>query len=255
MTVRVPGHLCAADSCQNSKMHSFTNLFSGPMKTPVYIAILLLCALKSAPLRGQEVFLHEFDLMKDVWRSERWVLHATGNWKHIYNEVGWSRIGLSPALDHLRGSWTFSTGINSSYTFDPEIDAFWEIRPWVSVGYQFLLLRRIEVGQRILSEWREFVSTESDRRANYHRFRYKVRLGFQLWDDPRWSQAVSLEWYFLDSPAAYERFPNERDYRLTFIHRLPNSHALTLGLEAERYLYSDLRADGLAVLFILGYRL
>lgn len=211
--------------------------------------------LAVTPVQAQEVFLHEFDLSKGLWGREHWGLQATANWKHIYNKIGWSRVGVSPVLDYTTGPWTFQGGVGSSFTFDSQIDNFWEVRPWIALNFRFTLLRKILVEQRFRSEWREFYTYGDFKPENYHRFRYGLGLVFRLWDNPRWSQRLGFEWYILDSPAAYERFPNERDYNLTFIHVLPNNHQITFGFELESYLNSQLRADGHAYLLILGFRI
>lgn len=221
----------------------------------LFIAFFQLLSCTYKPLWSQEIFLTETDLTKELWKTDNWQFQATVNWKHIYDEIGWSRIGLSPVLSRLEGGWRFSGGIVSSFTFDSEIDNFWELRPWVAVNFNFLLLKTIRVGQRFRSEWREFVSAGSTRRANYHRFRYALNLGFRLWDDPRWSQRLHFEQYFLDSPADNERFPTERDYNLTFFYQLANEHQLSVGFEVESYFFSELGNTGHAYLLILGYRL
>ena len=63
--------------------------------------------LAVVPLQAQEVFLHEFDVSKGLWGKECWGVRATANWKHIYNQIGWSRVEVSPVLDYTTGSWTF----------------------------------------------------------------------------------------------------------------------------------------------------
>ncbi len=221
----------------------------------VLTGIWILSATFPQGLKAQDSFLHEIDLSTDLWKNEHWQLQATGIWKHIHNNIGWSRVGLNPTLNYRTGPWTLSGGLSNYYTFDSEIQNFWEVRTWVGASFTFRLLKGVDVGQRIRSEWRKFFSSGDIRWENYHRFRYALWLGFRLWDNPNWSQRLQVEQYILDAPADRERFPTERDFNLSFFHKLPNAHQFSFGFELEFFYTSQLQDVGHAYVIILGYRI
>ncbi|MBC2838830.1 hypothetical protein [Robiginitalea sp. SC105] len=217
--------------------------------------ILGLLLLASGSLAAQEEFFHELELETVVWENERWEVAARTSWKHIYDEVAWRKFGLDGGVIRKAGNWGFLGGLSTFYTFNKEIDNFWEVRPWVAIQYTFPLFRTINVKQRLRSEWRNFFQEGGGETINYHRLRYAIWFGFRLWESERWSQQLGFENYFVDLPAILERFPNERDYRLLFLHELPNSNELFFGVKVETFFIVDTREKSSALLLILGYRI
>ena len=200
-------------------------------------------------VRAQTEFFHELELEHGLVESEDWRVEVAGSWKHIYNEVGWRRLGLDPSVSRIAGNWTFTSGVATFYTFDREIENFGELRPWLRLGFLFDLWKAVVVQQFIRSEWRIFLRGSE----NYHRFRYVLNLGFALWKSERWSQVLGFESYFLDAPAIFERFPAERDYRLIFRYAISESQQFSLGLKYETFLDAALTEQDRGVLLILGY--
>lgn len=225
--------------------------------SPLVGLCLLLAFLLLSPgrLQAQDEIFHELELEKVLWENEKWELGARTSWKHIYDEIGWRRFGLEPGIIRNAGNWGFLGGVGTYYTFDKEIDNFWEVRPWVAIQYTFPIFRTISVKQRLRSEWRNFFQKGREGDVNYHRLRYAIWFGFRLWDSERWSQQLGFENYFVDLPAVFERFPNERDYRLLFLYEMPNTHELSFGVKVESFYEVDAREKSTALLLIFGYRL
>lgn len=227
------------------------------MKRYVLGLLSLLLITLSQQLLAQDEFFHELSLEKVFIEDEKWEFAGEVDWKNLYNEEGWRRWGIS-----LAGTWNaepfrLSGGLNGYYTFNRSITNFFELRPWMALRYNLRLGSKISIRQRLKAEWRFFYDDGEAPREDYRRFRYQVGLDIPLGSgehEASWSIRPHFEWYFIRDPATFERFPNERDFGLTFIRELGNHHEISIGYRIEAFYHADTER-GNGHLFTIGYSL
>ncbi len=218
--------------------------------------LLLVCQLSWA----QDEFFNELEFRADVFENEKWTLRITPSWKHIYDEVGWRRLGLGFTAIRKLNNWHLLGGLYNSYTFNKEIDNLYELRPWAGIGLYTPISERILFYQKAKAEWRNlFISGEDTKNENYGRLRYRMDLHFLLSENEEknteWKLKTSAEWYFLKDPASGERFPNSREFGLKFVHKFKNNHEIGFGYKIESFYEAVHHEGGNGHIFLLEYAL
>lgn len=205
---------------------------------------------------SQDEFFHEIVLEKSFIENEQWELTGEANWKNLYDEPGWKRWGASLVGVRRLGAFRLSAGVNGYYTFNRSITNFFEFRPWMALQLNTSIAAGITLRQRLKSEWRMFFEEGSAAREDYNRLRYQLGVDFRLSgeEENSWRIRPSFEWYFIRDPATFERFPNERDYRLLLIKAFENDHEMWIGYQVEEF-YRVQSERGKGHILLIGYSL
>jgi hypothetical protein len=85
------------------------------------VLLTALCILTNTVIwtaQAQNEVFHDIDIGKQITENEKWEFAIQGKWKHIYNEVGWRRIGVNPEIIRKLNKWSFATGATAFHTFD-----------------------------------------------------------------------------------------------------------------------------------------
>lgn len=191
---------------------------------------------------SQNEFFHEIILEKTLLENEEWEFVGEANWKNLYAEPGWRRWGASFAGTRKINRFSLSAGANGFYTFNKRIINFFEMRPWTSLQLRLPIVADITFRQRLKYEWRFFYTEEDNTtRENYRRLRCQIGFDIPLTSEHEssWKIRPFFEWFFIRNPTTFERFPNERDYGLTFIKSLKNEHELSFSYRIEEFFNLD----------------
>ena len=224
-----------------------------------YLSILigLLAILSCNKAISQDELFHEISLEKIIVENEQWEFVGEGSWKHLFNEPRWRRFGISLFGVRKINRLHLLSGVNGYYTFNRSIVNFFELRPWAALAYKVSLNSKISLRQRLKAEWRLFYDEGEAPREDYSRIRYQLGLEIPLSakeGEAVWKVRPYFEWYFIRDPSTFERFPNERDYGITFIKRMENHHELSLGYKLEEF-YNVENEHGNGHIFLIGYSL
>jgi hypothetical protein len=206
---------------------------------------------------SQDELFYEISLEKIIVENEQWELVGEGNWKHLFNEPRWRRLGVSLFGVRKIKQFNLLGGVNGYYTFNRSIVNFFELRPWAALAYNVSLNSKIRLRQRLKAEWRLFYDEGEAPREDYSRIRYLLGVEIPITSragEALWRVRPYFEWYFIRNPSSFERFPNERDYGITFIKRFENHHELSFGYRLEEF-YNVENEQGNGHLLLLGYSL
>ena len=192
----------------------------------------------------QHEFFHEIALENKLVENEKWECIGEVNFKHLYDEPAWRRLGVSFSGIRTIKQFKLSSGLNSYDTFNRNITDFFEVRPWSALQFNFPILSTIYLRQQLRYEWRFFFTKEvSNSKENYGRLRYKIAFDFPIpsKEESSWKIRPYFEWFFIKDPAAFERFSNERDFGLMAIKRFKNEQEFSFGFTRE--VYYDLNSE------------
>lgn len=225
--------------------------------TRIGCVLLLLIMLIAVPSLGQHEFFHEVRLEKVLIEREHWELEGEADWKHLYNEPGWRRWGGSVSGVRHLDAFRISGGMNGYYTFNSSITNFFEFRPWTALNHALTLGPRISLRQRLKGEWRFFYGGGEAQWENYRRLRYQIGFDIPLSADHSghgvaWRVRPHFEWFIIRDPATLERYPNSRDYGLTFLKQFENHHELSLGCKVEEF-YRTEGEHGTGYIAVVGF--
>lgn len=78
---------------------------------------------------GQEDLFHEISFKKILKGNEEWKFEGEANWKHIYDNIGWRRLGTSIGTMRRIRSFNLTSGVFGYFTFNKEVENFFEVRP------------------------------------------------------------------------------------------------------------------------------
>ncbi|WP_103070160.1 DUF2490 domain-containing protein [Aquimarina sediminis] len=220
--------------------------------------ILLLIIGFSFNLKAQTEFFHEFEVTKELKDTESWNIQITGNWKHLYEEPSWRRLGISGLAIKKLQNWQLLGGMNTYYTFDKEIDNFIELKPYLGLALKTKIIERLDLKQQFKGEWRNFLFSEEIEDENYGRLRYKIGIEYLFKENEEipkeWKLVGTIEWYFLREHLTKERFSNSREYSFKILHKLTNGQEIGLGFLYEEFnqLFGQENKSGTTIL--LEYR-
>lgn len=195
---------------------------------------LLLIFLPTCLCFGQTDFFTNLTVGKN-FKKDPWGFSAAADWKHIYDDIGWSRIGVYGSAGYSYKNWKLLGGLASQYTFDREIVNGLEIRPWLGIGLTTEIVTNLKLEQEVRLEWRNFIYHEiAD--ENYVRTTYNIGLnyGLEKINLPSWSVQSGYIWYFLKDPAAGERYADSREFRF-LITKDFSGNKLSFGYKSERF--------------------
>jgi hypothetical protein len=217
--------------------------------------LLILFSIICQNAYSQDEFFHEIAIEKKLIENEKWEFVGEVNAKYIYDEIGWRRWGVSFVGVRKIKRFRFSGGTNGYYTFDKSITNFFEIRPWTDIQFNFPIVSKIYLRQKLKYEWRFFFTEgNNSTRENYRRLRYQI--GFDiplpLKEEASWKIRPYFEWFFIRDPATFERFSNERDFGILFIKRFSNEHELLFGYKTEVF-YNTENEHGNGHIVSVGY--
>lgn len=204
---------------------------------------------------AQDEFFHEIVIEKELAENEEWEFIGEANFKHLYHAPAWRRWGVSFAGIRKIKRFRIHGGVNSYYTFNRAITNFFEVRPWTALQYNVPVVGEIALRQRLKYEWRFFYSQgNNSTRENYGRLRYQLGIDIPIpsEDEPSWTIRPYFEWFFIKAPAAFERFPNQRDYGVMIVKRLKNEHELSFSYRLEEFYNVD-TSHGNGHIFLLAY--
>ena len=225
------------------------------MKSIFVVVLCFLILIQGQKAWAQDEFFHEIAIEKKLKEKEKWELTGEATFKHLYDQPAWSRWGISFAGAREIKRFKVSGGFNALYTFNRDITNFFEIRPWTALSYNFPLVKFFTLRQRLKYEWR-FFFTDGDNatKENYGRLRYQIGIDIPIKseEETSWKIRPSFEWFFIRKPADFERFSNERDFRLMAIKRCKNEYELSFGVTREIY-YKLNSEPQFGYLFLVAY--
>jgi len=209
-------------------------------------------------LRAQSEFFHELEVTKEIKETEKWSTSITGSWKHLYEEPAWRRLGVSGLVKRKLGNWQLLGALNTYYTFDKEIDNYFELRPCLGLLLKTVIVERLDFKQQFKGEWRNFLFSDNFNDTNYGRLRYKLGLDYIVSKNneilKEFKLVATMEWYFLKEHEARERFSNSKEYSLKALYKFINGEEIGFGILLEQFnqLFEQENKTGTTI--ILEYR-
>lgn len=202
------------------------------------IALSLLLGISCHFVRAQNEFFHDISVSKKMEHSKKWNTVFNLNWKHIYNEIGWKRWGLEAKSLYQMNQWGLFGGIANYYTYDPEIDNYFELRPFVGISLKTNITKRIFFNQRFQSEWRNLFYGNHNLNNHNVRFRYRIGTDFPITKEiitfSPWMIRIETEWYLLNNLNQRERYINSTEYSIMFLKTLKKEKELRFGYHLEK---------------------
>lgn len=203
------------------------------------IALLLLISVNFFA-QAQEDFFYEMKVSTNLVEKESFYLEVNTNWKHVYNEVGWRRLGVAGMATKKINNWSLYGGLSTFYTFNKDIVNYLEIRPRIGLGLTTPIVDRLSLNQRLLGEWRNHFYSKENRNRSYTRSRYRVLLNYTIAENKEkqtaWKVKPSIEWYFTKNVAYGERFAESRRYTLMLSREFKNKDELSIGYRYENFI-------------------
>ncbi len=191
---------------------------------------------------SQTEIFHDFAYEFKVTKSEEWGLNGELEWKHLYGEEGWSRASFDLKTRKELGVLELIGGLKNNYTFDNNIENFWEIRPWIGVELENKLSSKLLLTQELKGEFRNFFFKDSEYDFNF-RTKFKIGLEYPLksieteekeaYED--WILATEVEWFFFSYEEINERFINSREYSILVSKKVFENRILSFGFRYEEY--------------------
>lgn len=197
------------------------------------ISFILLTSTCSV-VYGQNDFFSTVGASKRKLVSEKLSYSIAADWKHIYNEVAWDRIGTSGEVDYQQNFWTLEAGGVVQYTFDKQISNYIELRPWAGIRLENKIIPDLSFVQEARIEWRNFLFRDAQD-DNYIRTTLEASFNYNL--DKiglnNWLLNTGYVWYFLKNPALGERFANSQEFMMNFRKR--GRHSFLIGYKYEKF--------------------
>lgn len=204
----------------------------------IITTLLLVSTYFSA--NAQEAFFYEIKTGINLLEKKTFSLEANANWKHVYDEIGWRRLGVAGMATKKLKNWSFYGGLSMFYTFNKNIDNYLEIRPQIGLGLTTPIVDRLTLNQRFLGEWRTYFYSGENKSENYTRSRYRILLNYIVVENKEkqtaWKIKPSVEWYFTKNTAYGERFAESRRYTLMLSHEFKNKDELSIGYRYENFI-------------------
>lgn len=222
----------------------------------ICLVSFFLCFSCFAQEKEQEIFT-EMVLGTDFLETEKWNLNARASWKHLYDEIGWRRWGVDIAGKRSLKKWSLQAGVGNYYTFHKNIDNFYELRPWLIIGYKIPFAKQFSFNQFLRGEWRNFFFSGGTNDENYGRMRYKTGIDYRFLENEEkytaWKLNTFAEWYFQRDPINGERFANSREFGLKLQRELHNRHEIGIAYKFESFFEAANQHGGNAHIFVLEY--
>lgn len=200
---------------------------------------------------AQNTYFTELEISKTVWKNSKWNVSVSPYWKHIYNNIGWSRIGGNITATKPLGQWNLHAGIGNYYTFDKDIRNFYEFRLWVGVYLNTIINKQFIFKQRAKMELRNLffdkaVDEEIDD-SSYDRLRYWVNMETLLYNNEtqnsKWKLDVFLEWYFVRNENTGERFASSRELGTKLKYQSSKNWEVAIGYKQEKFFKFSQNSD------------
>ena len=192
---------------------------------------------------AQEVFAEGL-VAGTIFEKEHTSIRLSGSWKHFFEEEeGWKRGTFTGRVKRNAGIWDLIGGLSTLYTFDKEIDNFYEFRPWAAVGLNTPINERLLFKQVFKGELRNvFFSEEQKADITSWRTRVKGLLEYLIEENEEegteWFMAAGVEWYIVEDQISRERYAGTREYSGEIGRKFPNHHTLVIEYVYEEF--SDL---------------
>lgn len=203
---------------------------------------LLLFLFISNLINSQNEIFTEFNISDVQTINPKWEISESLNWKHIYDEIGWRRIGLNVNVNRYMNDWVAMGGLTNFYTFDKEIDNVYELRPWIGIGLNSKITDKIKFKQQFRTELRNLFFENSNSNSSNGRFRYNITGNFllhsQIEKKINWQLNLSSEWYIVKNPISGDRFPSSRENQLKVIYGYKN-YKFSAAYMIEKFFRTD----------------
>lgn len=198
--------------------------------------LLLLFLVLGITAKAQNEIFNDISATKRIEHNEKWISYVSLNWKHIYSEIGWKRIGLEAKTTYQFNQWQVLGGLVNYYTFDPDIENYYELRPYAGLMLKTPVSRKIYFNQRIMSEWRNLYFANSTPSQHSGRLRYRIGADLQISETSNgvWKIRSETEWYLLNNLKQNERFINSKESSLSALREMRNDKTLSIGYRFER---------------------
>ena len=203
--------------------------------------VVAICLLSVSRVSAQEEFFKRLVVKTALVEREGWKLSGALDWQHIYDEIGWRRIGVDVFVEReLKSFWNVGLGLANYYRFDREIDNLYELRPYVLTEFEAELSEIWSLSQEYRLEWRNFYHSEGGGDLHYLRHRLKSQIKYHIETSFLNLQTIAFaaEWYLLRNFIDRERFPNSRELTLKFTSKI-GSNQLAYGYRLEKFLIND----------------
>lgn len=183
---------------------------------------------------GQDDFFSTVGASKKKILNEKSTYYITADWRHIYNDEKWDRLGSGFEINYKFNIFTFEGGNILQYTFDKKISNFFELRPWVGIKLENKIIDDFFLIQEAKVEWRNFFYSEL-KDENYIRSIVDLGLSYNLRSVnlPNWLVQGNYIRYFLKDPSLGERFANSRE--LAFTIRKIGKNSFSISYKNEKY--------------------
>lgn len=226
------------------------------MKT-ILLSMLMICSVTIlyAQEEDKDEFFHEIEVSHTYIDNDKWRGVVTGNWKHIYDEIGWRRWGGNAYISRKIKSLAIEAGLTAYYTFDRQITNYFEVRPWLGLRSDLELGNRFLLMQRFKSEYRNLLYSDRYNNESFLRSRYMLSLKYDFIKNRKdWKISPTGEWYFIGKKADAERFVNSFEAGLRIIKIFKNDSELAVGYKLESFKESEVTNNaGKGHLVVLEY--
>jgi|GEM_PF-1941357 len=201
---------------------------------------------------GQSDFFTNFSLGKNFSRDRK-LLNSAVVWKHIYNDIGWSRIAFNNKAQYAFKDWRLLGGMNLQYTFDREMENLLEIRPWLGVGLKNEIVPGLNFEQEVRAEYRIFFYPGMSGR-NYIRTRVEAMFSYNLEKIKldKWDVHCGYVWYIIKDPLRGERYSDSREFKFLVSSNFQGGK-LTFGYKNEKFRLIENRSVFRAHTFEISY--
>lgn len=188
-------------------------------------------------INAQSEFFSELSVTKFFMLPNRNTIVVSPSAKHIYDDIGWRRYGVSGEFRHAISNWDLIGGIGNFYTFDNNIDNYFEFRPYLALRLNTPMGSKCRFGQIARTELRSFFYQNRDDNETKGRIRYAVNLLYTLSQQEKkaWKVRATCEWYVLKEVSYLERFVGSTEYTFEMIREFSEIKALSLAYKQEQF--------------------
>ncbi|MFD2891212.1 hypothetical protein ACFS5J_04200 [Flavobacterium chuncheonense] len=197
------------------------------------IIIVIFCfAFYGVQVWGQKDFFHDISFQTNLLHNEKITVLSESNWMHNYSESRWHRLGFNVEVLRKLENWTFLGGLVNNYTFDEQIDNFYELRPWLGIALQTPITDKLFLKQRLRIENRNIFYGDKIKYQSILRTRFDVALEYNF---PKSKVRTDIEWFIRKDPALSDRYNSRRSYRLQYSYFGFKKMIFSIGYKYQRF--------------------
>lgn len=222
------------------------------------IGIFVILIFYLGTVSGQDEKFSNLILRKEFALSDQWEMEVSGEWKHFYDENGWSRLEADLRAIRKFNSWSVHTGFVTNNTYDTSIINFWELRPWAGLGLTNVVFGNLSFEQLFRFEWRNLLFTQNTPNKITTRTRYRVRPTYLFPNKTGTDQLrarISYEWFFVPNKDLNTRFISSREFSAGVFKDFVGNYRLGLIYTKERFntAFSPNAPDGHTLGFLFSF--